>query len=110
MPKLNETVGLVSEVISDTKTLFELQLKLLQAQVEELATVTKQLVFLGAIALAALIPATFFLGLTLSDVLVHFTSLPTWACNLIVSVMLLGTGSIPVLKAMALVKEKQGGK
>ena len=57
MPKLFETAVLAAEVIGDTKSLFELQLKLLRAEIQELGILSKQFALLGTLALAVLVPA-----------------------------------------------------
>ncbi len=108
MANFNETTGLVTEVIGDTKTLFELQIKLLQAEVREVAAFSKQAALLGALALAALVPALFFLGLSLSEVLSVSLNLPMWAGHAIVFILLAGVSMVPTLKIVQLVKSRQG--
>jgi len=108
--KLVETATLVTEVLGDTKTLFELQIKLLQAEMQELAQLAKRFALLGALALAAIVPALFFLGLAISDALDSFTNLPSWACHATVFLLLVTASSIPLLKARSLLTARRDGQ
>lgn len=106
MAKLVDTAVLVTEVIGDTKSLFELQIKLLRAEIQELSTFSKQFILLGALALAALVPAIFFLGMALSEA-IALTDLPPWACHSIVFLVLVGASAIPILKAKQLLSSRK---
>jgi cobalamin biosynthesis protein CobD/CbiB len=105
--KIRDTVGLVKDSIADTRNLFDLQLQLLRAEVRELADFSKQIALLGAVALAALVPAVLFLGLALSGALSAYFTLPTWVGHTIVFVLFAAASVLPAIKAVRLIQARQ---
>jgi ElaB/YqjD/DUF883 family membrane-anchored ribosome-binding protein len=109
MARIRETAGLIKETISDARTLFELEIKLLRAEVREMASFSKQIALLGAIAIAALVPAVLFLGLTLSALCSDLLNLPPWAGHAIVF-GLFAAASVPVTEVETIKKEIEDTK
>ena len=107
MSKIVDTAILATQVVGETKDLFELQLRLLRAEIQEFSTFSKQMALYGALALAALLPAGFFLGLSLSSGFESLTGLPMWSCQLLVFLVLVLASVVPILKARSLVKARK---
>jgi hypothetical protein len=106
--KIIDTVELATSVVGDTKEIFELQLKLLRAEVQELGIFSKKMAFLGVVTLAFLLPAAFFLGLALAELLKSSTSLPMWTCYLVIFASLVVGSIAPLLQAKKIAAERKG--
>lgn len=78
------TINLVTGIVTDTKRLLELEVKLFRSEVREISTLAKRLAWVGSLALLGLLPSVLFLGLALAGGLNALTAIPMWQCYFLV--------------------------